>query len=247
MRPIVEELDADVRELLTSAAQGVEPPRGAKQRVAESVAASALSLHVPRTPGTAARRAAHSLVTRTGSWALKPVISAFALGAIAGAAAYATLEKRPPERIVYIERVGSPAVSVEATPSPIDSAPLAGAVSALAASASEISSNARRTAPRGTSAQPSRSNALEVERMLLDKARRALGAGRSEDVLQAIGEHELQFPRGALVEEREALAVNALVLSHRPDEARDRADRFIRRFPASMLRPSVEAAIAAIR
>jgi hypothetical protein len=83
--------------------------------------------------------------------------------------------------------------------------------------------------------------------MLLDKARRALGAGRSEDVLQAIGEHELQFPRGALVEEREALAVNALVLSHRPDEARDRADRFIRRFPASMLRPSVEAAIAAIR
>ena len=54
------------------------------------------------------------------------------------------------------------------------------------------------------------------------------------------------FPGGVLVEEREALAVNALVALTRYDEARERADSFLRHYPNSLLRASVQSALAAI-
>jgi outer membrane protein assembly factor BamD (BamD/ComL family) len=50
-----------------------------------------------------------------------------------------------------------------------------------------------------------------------------------------------RFPSGALVQEREVVAIEALVQLGRQDDARERAGRFLRRFPASVYQRHLEA------
>lgn len=85
-------------------------------------------------------------------------------------------------------------------------------------------------------------NDLEAERALLDVARTALGRGDGANALTACEGHARRFPRGALGEEREAIAVQALVLEQRGEDARLRAERFRRAYPRSILLPAVLAA-----
>ncbi|MDB4936956.1 MAG: hypothetical protein JWP87_3928, partial [Labilithrix sp.] len=76
----------------------------------------------------------------------------------------------------------------------------------------------------------------------LDVARTALGRGDGPNALAACDDHARRFPRGALGEEREAIAVQALVLEQRTTDARARAERFRKRHPRSILLPAVLAA-----
>lgn len=111
-----------------------------------------------------------------------------------------------------------------------------------------------RDLPRVASAQPSSSapptsasaraatSDLTAERSLLDVARTALGRGDFANALASVDAHQKRFPKGALAEEREALAVQALAGAGRRDEARLRAERFARSFPGSILLPAVETA-----
>jgi hypothetical protein len=64
--------------------------------------------------------------------------------------------------------------------------------------------------------------------------------------MDAVDRHERQFPSGLLEEEREAMAVKALVLLGRAGDARSRAARFQARYPRSLLAPAVERALASI-
>ena len=96
-------------------------------------------------------------------------------------------------------------------------------------------------APSTTSARAATSD-LTAERSLLDVARTALGRGDFPNALASADAHQKRFPKGALAEEREALAVQALAGAGRNDEARLRAERFARSFPGSILLPAVEAA-----
>lgn len=88
---------------------------------------------------------------------------------------------------------------------------------------------------------------LARERRVLDAARAAIVRGNPEEALRAISRHEERYPDGRLVEEREALAVQALAASGRDEEARDRAGVFEARFPNSLLRGAVRRAVAADR
>jgi hypothetical protein len=83
-----------------------------------------------------------------------------------------------------------------------------------------------------------------VERSILEQARTALTRGNSAAALDALDRHQRDFPDGDLVEEREALAVQALVVGHEYDEARARGEKFKSRFHNSILMPAVEAALA---
>ena len=83
---------------------------------------------------------------------------------------------------------------------------------------------------------------LSAERAVLDVARTALGRGDPAHALASTDEHARRFPRGALSEEREAIAVQALAQSGRADEARSRALRFKKDHPESILLPAVLAA-----
>lgn len=79
---------------------------------------------------------------------------------------------------------------------------------------------------------------------MIDMARRAVGAGDGAGAMAAVSRHERTFPSGLLREEREALAVRALVLQGRVGDARARAAEFRARYPGSLMAGAVDRAVA---
>ena len=90
---------------------------------------------------------------------------------------------------------------------------------------------------------PVAKDTLSGERALLERARERLSGGDAAAALELAETHRRRFPRGKLVEEREALAVLALARAGRHDEARARARRFEARFPQSLHRLMLRAAL----
>jgi len=79
-----------------------------------------------------------------------------------------------------------------------------------------------------------------TELQLVDAARRQLAASRWSLAYAAALEHAKLYPDGILAEEREAIAVEALVRLGRADDARDRLSSFLRRYPRSSYRKHLE-------
>jgi hypothetical protein len=79
---------------------------------------------------------------------------------------------------------------------------------------------------------------LPKEARVLDRARQALGTSPAQ-ALALTQEHATRYPRGALIEERERLAIEALVRLGRAGDARERATRFVASFPRSVHRPRI--------
>ncbi|NOU26492.1 MAG: hypothetical protein HOO96_01185, partial [Polyangiaceae bacterium] len=165
------------------------------------------------------------------AWAL-----AAALAVGAGLGLGGSLLLPPRERVIYIDRP-APAAAVT--------------VAQLAAQPAPSPSGLRlEDLPRAPTVTPSASvtsgvhgDDLAKERAVLDVARSALGRGDAANALVAAAEHERKFPQGALVEEREALAIQALAMQGRRTDAQTRAERFRKRFPRSMLLPAVDAVV----
>jgi hypothetical protein len=109
--------------------------------------------------------------------------------------------------------------------------------------------SAARPRPSSPSSQPSSPRPagadIAAERTLLDRARSALARGDASGALTAAGEHEQRFPEGVLVEEREAVAIRALILGGRRAEATQRAATFRRRFSRSLFLPTLDAELDA--
>lgn len=87
---------------------------------------------------------------------------------------------------------------------------------------------------------------LTAERNLLDAARVALARGEANEAVRLAERHRRDFPAGALVEEREAIATKALVDAHRPAEAKARGAAFEKRFPQSAMLRSVKSSLATL-
>ena len=156
--------------------------------------------------------------------------------AVGGAAGF-LVPRAPVERVIVVNApaASAPISVVAAAASPglpsIDTKDLPSAPSVAAGT----NASAVASAARG-------GDDLAAERAALDVARTALGRGDGANALAACDEHARKFPRGALGEEREAIAVQALVLEHRIDDARARAERFRKTHPRSILLPAVLAA-----
>ena len=84
---------------------------------------------------------------------------------------------------------------------------------------------------------------LSAERNLIMMARTALSRGAAAAALNALAEHQRRYPQGQLAEERAALAVIALARAGQPQAARRTAERFRKRYPGSLLLPTVETAL----
>jgi hypothetical protein len=167
---------------------------------------------------------------------LTRLAAAFAAGAVVGGAiVYAALPPRIVERVLQIE---PPAQVSLPSPSPSASAP-------LVQRSAPLPSVDEAAAPALASASRPSGDSLAAERALLDPARTALGRGDGASALQAVRKHEAGFRNGALAEEREAIAVQALVQLGRKDAARSRGERFLARYPGSVLAPVVKAALEA--
>ncbi len=87
---------------------------------------------------------------------------------------------------------------------------------------------------------------LAAETALLDRAHAALARGDAARALEAADAHARAFPRGQLAENRESVAVQALVHLGRNTEARARGATFRRRWPRGMLREQVDNALRSI-
>lgn len=136
----------------------------------------------------------------------------------------------PPEPVESAPRAdGTPA------PGPVAPAPVAERAPAPAASRSlpprqpevarkpvvEPPSEARTTSPE------------DEELLLIDDAHRALQRGAAEEALSLLRGHASRFEAGALAQEREVLAIEALVLLGRRPEAQRRAEEFQTKYPTS--------------
>lgn len=90
---------------------------------------------------------------------------------------------------------------------------------------------------------PAATTSLAEESLLIARAQSALARGRSAAALEALAEHEARFPDGQFAEEREALAVRALVAGGDLEAARARAAAFEAAYPRSPLLRVVRAAL----
>jgi hypothetical protein len=186
-----------------------------------------------------------ALVARPWAWAVGLTLA----GGVTGGALHAVFA---PEsvRVVYVERP-SPALpalrdTTDEARTPASGSQNPEALVSPAKTAPSTLSERHSPPEQPASGATSADSALAKERALLDAARRALGSGDPRACLTELAKHARAFPAGKLAEERDAMAVNALVAVGRYSEAREKADLFARRYAHSFLQPSVEAAIAAI-
>ncbi|AKV00021.1 hypothetical protein AKJ09_06684 [Labilithrix luteola] len=226
----------DVVDLLASVRALEAPPSDAAARLRARLVPPV----VP--PGGGGSVSAPSQVATLASWSRAPwwaVAAALIVGVGAGrltAPAPKTIVQTVPVEIR--SDVQLPAVAPEApAPSEIQSATVTvGAIAALPSPAP--STVVARAATNAVMAEKSSGN-LAAERRLLAVARTALGRSNGADAMASCDEHARQFPKGELAEEREAIAIQALVQSQRVDEARARANRFRQSYPKSILLPAV--------
>lgn len=83
---------------------------------------------------------------------------------------------------------------------------------------------------------------IAAELELLREAGAALRAGAPEAAIERLEDHRKRFPRGALVQEREALRVDALCAGGDAARGRRLAEDFLARWPRSPHRGRVERA-----
>ena len=214
-------------------------------------AASAPS--APPLPDVASPAAQSLLASALG----KPIGIAVISAAVGGGGAYALSEYTQPNERAAEHRTSAPAPARPRPTAVIASASKPPAVETPAAVDTEPAARDRvvRRPSRETAARPSAAPArsarpsgasLGEQQALLDAARKSLARGESRAVLETLNAHSSRYPDSDLVEEREALAIKALVAAGRYQAARERGARFKQRFPNSLLAPSVTAALKAI-
>jgi hypothetical protein len=95
----------------------------------------------------------------------------------------------------------------------------------------------------GAPENPPTKSTMADERRLIEAARRALSAGDIERSITLLGRHRQQFGAGQLSEERDALYIVSLSKKGRHLAARRSARRFFKRYPKTVFKDAVEAAL----
>jgi hypothetical protein len=136
------------------------------------------------------------------------------------------------------------AIAIATSGETVAPAPSADIMSALAPAPATSATRDARPARRATShpgSGPLSAGSLdgETELALLQEAEGDLRADPAE-ALAVAARHEARFPHGALVQEREVIAIDALVRLGRVEDARARASRFVKDFASSAHRTRVE-------
>ena len=163
-------------------------------------------------------------------------LAAIAAAIVGGAVLVSSLNREVPENVPDArplpgaEQAAKPAEPPAATP-PASESTTAPAVESPSATPSAV----ERPAPR----IERRSNA-EIEADLLERARAALGSNPSH-AFALTSEHKLRFPGGALAQEREVIAIDALRRLGKNEQAALRADQFAKNYPSSAHRYKLDA------
>lgn len=251
-------LDDELAGLLASL-DDQAPPAGALDRVRARVDAtlglppggppSSSGGDPPPASGSSAPSATATAAATATSRALlaKVAIVAFTIGAGVGVGVTRLVTETP--QPVVVRELGQPSETPVSDALPALASPVsdAGVESADVRDASVVAPSPRDAGPprpdAGEALGDGRDRVLADENALVTRAQSALARGRAGEALEALSEHQRRFPGGQFAEEREAMAIQALVRLGRTDAARARADRFRARFPGSMLLRAVEAAV----
>ncbi len=175
-----------------------------------------------------------------GARAIAAIVATFAIGVATGVVVAPSVT--PPPATVQSATLSATA---RAGPSASASALLPPDLPAVSVGSlpSALPSSARVTRLESPEVPVPSARGLGAERGLLDVARGALARGEPGEALAAVDRHSHDYPDGALFEEREALAIKALVALGRRDEARARARSFEQRFPNGLLLRAVKGAV----
>ncbi|WP_437484952.1 RNA polymerase sigma factor [Sorangium sp. So ce1014] len=106
----------------------------------------------------------------------------------------------------------------------------------------DVAVGAPSRAPSRKAAPPGEHDTTE-ESALLSSAGLALSEGKATEALDVLALHERNYPRSPRAQQREALAIQALVQAGRRADAGARAERFRAAFPDAMFLPAIEAAM----
>jgi hypothetical protein len=193
----------------------------------------------PPAGATQAAKLGAALAGAKGLSLVKGSVIALAAAAIlagAGAGAlYVAQTESPKPSVSGVLPVEPPAKSPPSTTVVVPSAELV----PLPSSVPVPSAHTKPTAPMASaSAQEAADPNLEAP--LLRSAQDALRTNPSE-TLAKTQEHARKYPRGLLVQEREVMAIEALLKLGRRDEAASRAQRFSRSFPGSTHQRRIDA------
>jgi hypothetical protein len=211
----------------------------------QATGGSAPSLHAPPAPATGG--AALGAASRT--WVLGGIGAAVTIGVTAfvllrgpsgpvgapvpsGTLTPSGLAEAAPTAPAEPANV-TPAASSAAPPAPVDDDAEVGTGAAAADPAPRAT--APRTSARAAAARRARADGAR-ETALLEQARAALQS-RPAEALALTRRHQARFPRGALAQEREVIAIEALERLGRKAAASARAAEFERRYRGSVHQP----------
>lgn len=224
-----------------------EPPRGVRERARQRLLAS---LALPLAPLTASevvpRPAASSLLAQHAG--VKLAFLTLGSGIIGATLAFGAprLVNRLHGTTDQQAAMRAPAVStpalVQTTVSPNGTSADAAEVQRLPL-AESAPRRVPRTQPSSVSHASKSVTSLAAERALLDSAREQLSSGQALRAFELTETHLSRFPTGKLAEEREVLAVAALVRSGARERASRRAERFKQSYPNSFLTKAIEASL----
>lgn len=197
-------------------------------------AVTSLSEPTALSTGTAQR----VLVSRLAVWSAPALV----IGASLGVVGHAALVKEK-TRVVYVDRfVSAPPLSTVPSAESLALEP-ENTVAEPARAANIVAT----VEPKAAAVAVTRGEgALARERAVLDPARADLASGEPARALTRVQRHSKEFPNGILSEEREAIAINALVSLGSYPQATKRAAAFRARYPQSLMTYSVDAAMAAV-
>lgn len=241
-------------------ARRARPGTGDLARLAERVSAATGVVVAPPTDapppatsdgGTSGAGASGGAATAWWTGVTKIGIAVVLVGGVGGGATYlATRGEAPVERApmsapaaTSSSAVTAPVVEA-ATPTTVDSSSASGPA-APRASSSAIASSRPSTSPSivAPSAEPSSAAAREPETVLIERARKQLASSPSA-ALATTEAHARDYPRGALSQERDVVAIEALLRLGRRTDAERRAEAFRSREPTSPYRRRIERLLA---
>lgn len=217
----------DLQRLLASERARPEPPVDELTRIREATAARLQAAAGDPSP-------APTEEPRWGRWlAPRSLLVGAVLGAVAGHLATRALQP-PRERVVVrvVERV-LPAVRAPGEETDAGGEVLDASVSPDVSTGHGDGATRPSTARTGVAVERGERD-LAAERALIERCSSALVRGDAAGALVAAREHARRFREGVLVEEREALTIQALRALGRTSEADARAATFERRWPTSL-------------
>ncbi len=172
-----------------------------------------------------------------GSLAGAGKIAAVAAALIGGAVLVANLNREVPSDVPAAHPLPAANDAREAPRDEAKTTPSIDAPAPAVETATATPSAAERSATR-----PAARSAAELEVELLERARGSL-ASNPAHALALTSEHKLRFPGGALAQEREVIAIDALKRLGRSDQASLRADEFAKNYPGSAHRRKLDAGV----